>query len=182
MLSHPALMLKLRTTVSCQLCAQVLEQRLSQWLTEWKIPDPAVEWKKTPRNSPCKQGITAFIFVCCSRIQKVYLRPGPGYKIKESAAKKELNPMISSYFFIYLGQQQTNESIWEKKNSISSPVANVAHARCCSGLLSAKPGCPVTAVLIIVFIPLKTTWLGAELNWFVNNVYPFFLATKQTTN
>lgn len=28
---------------------QVLEQRLSQWLTEWKIWDPAVEWKNTQK-------------------------------------------------------------------------------------------------------------------------------------
>lgn len=51
--------------------------------------------KRTPKSLPCKQGITAFIFACCSRLQKVYFRPGSGYKIKESAAKKELNPMIS---------------------------------------------------------------------------------------
>lgn len=128
--------------------------------------------KRIPKSLPCKQGTTAFIFAYCSRLQKVYFRPGPGYKIKESAAKKELNPMIS--LPSHIPGSTTNESIWEEKSqwAILHSRAWLVHLAV-PGVLSAKPGCPVIAVLIIVFIPLKTTWLGAELNWFLNNVYPF---------
>lgn len=177
MLSHPALMLKLSTTVSCQLCAQVLEERLSQWLTEWKIQNPAVQWKKTP----CKQGTTAFVFVCCSRLQKVYFKPGLGYKIKESAAKKELNPMIS--LLSHLPGSTINESIWEGKKLNKQPCTSECGSCILlfQGVIS-KAWVSSHCSAHNCFYPLENNLVRSRIKLICEQCLPFFLTTKQTTN
>jgi len=51
-------------------------------------------------------------------------------------------------------------SQWERKGTQSAAPHQPAGLACViiPVVLSAKPGCPVSAMLIIVFIPLKRSW------------------------
>lgn len=132
-----------------------------------------IKKKKPHRSLSSKQGTTAFIFACCSRLQKVCFRPGPGYKIKESAEKKELNPIISLL-----------SHVPERKTLNKQPCTSECGS--CMLLFSrgviSKSWVSSHCSAHNCFYPLENNLVRSRIKLICEQCLPFFLATKQTTN
>ena len=151
---------------------------MSQRLAERKISGPAAQRKKHPRacsvrwlNSCSQQQSLLFSRAAVDSRMSVL---GKAQGIKKGAswpAGRRSNDTFLPCTFMHNKQMSQSE---RKGSPPAAPHQQAWLARfLVPVVLSVKPGCPVSAMLIIVFIPLKTSWLGAELNRFVNNVYPF---------
>lgn len=156
---------------------QVLGQRLT-----------AINWEKTPRTCCRKKKHTCACCVSwlsihsqhCFYFCKLEQSPealflGQTQDIKNKRNQLARRNQIQQYplLIISLYPQQTNESMWEERNSISSPASA---SRACmyyhSSRLISKAWVSSQCNVHNCFHPLEKK-LEAELNWFVNNVYPF---------
>ena len=112
-------------------------------INRMKNPRSCCRKKKNHTCLHCKlaeepqPGTTAFILACCSRFQKVCFRASLGYKKRSQLARRN---EIQQYplLIVYLYPQQTNESIWEERNSISSPppASTACIFYCSSGVIT----------------------------------------------